>query len=60
MRPQVSVPESSPSATGCYEQGEKEREILRLLARGETEIAAGKGYDLDDVMNEADEVLKKH
>lgn len=29
-----------------YEKGEQEREILHLLARGEKEIAIGKGYDL--------------
>jgi prevent-host-death family protein len=42
-----------------YEKGEREREILRLLARGEREIAAGKGYDLDDVLAEADALLSK-
>ena len=42
-----------------YERGEREREILKLLARGEREIAAGKGYDLDDVLAEADALLSK-
>jgi prevent-host-death family protein len=42
-----------------YEKGEREREILRLLARGKREIAAGKGYDLDDVLAEADALLSK-
>ncbi len=42
-----------------YEKGEQEREILRLLARGEKEIAVGKGYDLDDVLAEADVFLSK-
>jgi prevent-host-death family protein len=42
-----------------YEKGEREREILKLLARGEREIAAGKGYDLDDVLAEADALLSK-
>jgi len=41
----------------AYERTEREREILRLLARGEREIAAGKGYDLDKVMAEADRIL---
>jgi prevent-host-death family protein len=36
-----------------YEKGENERQILRLLAQGEQEIAADKGYDLADVLNEA-------
>lgn len=43
----------------AYEKAEQEREILRLLARGEKEIAVGKGYDLDQVMAEADEQLSK-
>ena len=42
-----------------YEKGEREREILKLLARGEREIAAGKGYDLDDVLADADALLSK-
>jgi len=40
-----------------YERGEHERQLLRLLARGEQEIAAGKGFDLDAVLAEADEIL---
>ena len=46
-------------SVNAYERGEKQREILRLLARGETEISAGKGYDLGNVLAEADELLKK-
>ena len=41
----------------AYERAEHEREILELLARGEREIAAGKGYSLDRVLSEADELL---
>ena len=37
-----------------YQRGEDERHLLRLLARGEKEIAAGQGYGLDDVLDEAD------
>ena len=44
------------SAEG-YERAETERQILKLLARGEREIAEGKGYDLDSVLADADEVL---
>lgn len=40
-----------------YERGEHERQLLRLLARGEKEIAAGKGFDLDSVLAEADALL---
>ena len=41
----------------AYELAEHERKILRLLARGEREIAAVKGYDLDEVLAEADRLL---
>jgi prevent-host-death family protein len=40
-----------------YERGEHERQILRLLAQGEREITAAKGYDLDEVLAEADRLL---
>ena len=40
-----------------YERAESERQILKLLARGEREIAKGKGYDLDSVLDDTDEVL---
>ncbi len=43
----------------AYERGEHERQLLHLLARGEHEIAAGKGFDLDAVLAEADAVLAK-
>lgn len=42
----------------AYEQGEHERQILLLLARGEREIASGKGHDLDVVLAEADALLR--
>ena len=41
----------------AYERAERERQILRLLARGEREIAAAKGHDLDEVLAEADRLL---
>ena len=40
-------------STDAYEKAEHERQLLRLLARGDKEIAAGKGYDLETVMAEA-------
>jgi prevent-host-death family protein len=40
-----------------YERGERERQLLRVLARGEQEIRAGKGFDLDTVLAEADALL---
>ena len=41
----------------AYERSEHDRELLRLLARGEKEIAAGTGHDLDAVLMEADALL---
>lgn len=41
----------------AYERAEHERQLLRLLARGEREIAKGKGHALDAVLAEADELL---
>ena len=46
-------------STAAYERAEHEREILRLLAQGEKEIAAGKGHDMDAVLREADQILAK-
>jgi len=43
----------------AYKHSQHELEILRLLARGEKEIEAGKGYDLDEVLAEADTLLKE-
>jgi prevent-host-death family protein len=42
-----------------YEHSRNELEILRLLARGEKEIKKNKGYDLETVLSDADELLKK-
>jgi prevent-host-death family protein len=41
-----------------YERSEHERQILLLLAKGEKEIAGGKGFDLESVMAEADALLR--
>ncbi len=46
-------------STETYEHSQHELELLRLLARGEKEIEAGKGYDLDAVLAEADSLLKE-
>ena len=37
-----------------YEESQHELDILRLLARGEKEIEAGVGYELQEVLKEAD------
>ena len=42
-----------------YEHSQHELELLRLLARGEKEIEAGEGYDLDAVLAEADSMLNE-
>ncbi len=41
-----------------FERRERDAEILRLLAQGEREITAGVGHDLDDVLAEADDLLR--
>jgi len=40
-----------------YERRENDLEVLSLLVRGEQEIAAGVGYDLDQVLAEVDGIL---
>ncbi|HUL23903.1 MAG TPA: hypothetical protein VLZ10_20790 [Thermodesulfobacteriota bacterium] len=42
----------------AYKYSQHELEILRLLACGDKEIEAGKGYDLEAVLAEADSSLK--
>ena len=41
----------------AYEASQHELDILRLLARGEKEIETGAGYELDEVLKEADRFL---
>ena len=41
-----------------HERSQHELELLRLLAGGEKEIAAGVGLELDDVLKEADRYLE--
>ena len=41
----------------AYQQREHERELLLALARGEQEIAAGKGHTLASVLADADRLL---
>jgi len=41
----------------AYERSEHERQLLHLLARGEQEITAGRGFDLDEVLAEANALL---
>ena len=43
----------------AFEQSERDGELLRLLAKGEREIEAGEGHDLDSVLAEADALLSE-
>ena len=43
----------------AYEKAEHDKEILRLLAKGDKEIEIGEGYDLDTVLAEADLILSQ-
>jgi len=40
-----------------FERSEHDKELLRLLAKGEREIEIGEGYDLEAVLADADSVL---
>jgi len=42
----------------AYERNQEERELLRLLAVGEKEIAEGKGSSLESVLKDADALLE--
>jgi prevent-host-death family protein len=41
----------------AYERSEHDKELLRLLAKGDREIEMGGGDDLDTVLAEADSLL---
>ena len=43
----------------AYERTQHENEILRILAQGDADIAAGRGRDADDVMAEARALLDR-
>ncbi|MFH0823621.1 MAG: type II toxin-antitoxin system Phd/YefM family antitoxin [Pseudomonadota bacterium] len=40
-----------------FEKSERDKELLRLLVKGEREIEAGEGHDLDSVLAEGDMLL---
>jgi PHD/YefM family antitoxin component YafN of YafNO toxin-antitoxin module len=42
-----------------FERSERERQILLALARGEREIAAGRGFSLERVLGDADKVFAR-
>lgn len=41
----------------AYERGERQRELLHLLVRGEAEVGDVSSADLDSVLADADEIL---
>jgi prevent-host-death family protein len=43
----------------AHEKSEHDKEILKLLAKGEKEIEIGERYDLDTVLAEADLILSQ-
>jgi prevent-host-death family protein len=43
----------------AYEKSEHDKELLRLLAKGDREVEIGEGDDLDTVFAEADLLLEK-
>ena len=43
----------------AFQQSERERELLGLLAKGEREIETGEGHDLNSVLAEADALLSE-
>jgi prevent-host-death family protein len=61
--PVIITEEDRPAAVmlsvEAFERSEHEREILLLFARGEREIAAGVGYDVDEVFAEAEKLLSE-
>jgi|WetSurMetagenome_2_1015567.scaffolds.fasta_scaffold17014_2 prevent-host-death family protein len=42
----------------AYDEAQREREILYLLAKGEKEIRVGEGHELSAVLGEADDLQK--
>jgi len=41
-----------------FERAEHERELLKALARGDREIESTEGYELEEVLRDADAILK--
>ena len=52
--PDINLPRGRAAA---YERLAHNQDLLSLLARGDREIAVGAGYDLDEVLVEADDLL---
>jgi prevent-host-death family protein len=43
----------------AFERSERDRDLLHLLAKGESEIEADEGHDLDCVLAEGDSLLSE-
>jgi prevent-host-death family protein len=43
----------------AYEKSEHDKELLRLLAKGDRETDTGEGYDLDALLADADLLLSR-
>jgi len=43
----------------AYEKSEHDKELLRLLAKGDRETETGKGYDLNALLADADLLLSR-
>jgi len=41
----------------AYQRSQEELAILKILVQGEKDIAEGKGYSLQEVMSDADNIL---
>ena len=59
--PDMNLPRGRAAAimlsVEAYERLAHNQDLLSLLARGDREIAVGAGYDLDEVLVEADDLL---
>lgn len=51
------TPKSHPFEISTSWRTDHDRQLLQELARGDQEIIAGRGYDLDDVLADADRIL---
>lgn len=60
-RPVIIAERGRPAAVllsaAAFERSEHERAVLKSLVRGDREIASGRGYDLADVMADAEALL---
>jgi prevent-host-death family protein len=59
--PVIIIDDGDPAAVmlsvEAFERDARERQLLLLLVRGEEEIAAGVGHEIDNVMADADALL---